>query len=235
VQAPELEKKRKEGVAIRLTLAGLFLFLSASAQARETGSIAGTVTDAQSLQPLAGVQVDIDGTSTTTDADGRFLLDGVSPGSHTVVFRDAAGGTLSQTVEVRAESTEQADVALSFGAEVVHIKESVPPAPVKPATVLNETIPKGRLPKTDQLIDSNRAAVVWLMTTVDDRGKVIDARVMRSPAKLRLDDIAAAEARTLRFHPALDAAGNPTFAHAVVKVEWQPYWFRLLGESPETH
>jgi hypothetical protein len=54
---------------------------------------------------------------------------------------------------------------------------------------------------------------------------------MQSPAELNLDDIAAAQARTLRFHPAVDADGSPTFSHAVVKVEWQPYWSRLMGQT----
>ena len=215
---------------MRFTLAGLLFLLSASAHAAETGSIAGAVTDAQSRQPMAGVQVDIDGMSTTTDPDGRFVVDGVSTGSQTIEFHHA-GGTLTQTVDVRAESIEHADVALSFGGEVVRIEETLPPPPVKPATVLGETVPVARLPRSDALIESNRAAVVWLMTTVDDRGVVIGTHVMQSPVKLNLDEIAAAQARKLRFHPAVDAEGSPTFSHALVKVEWQPHWSRLMGQT----
>jgi hypothetical protein len=115
------------------------------------------------------------------------------------------------------------------GMEVVRIKEELPAVVTKPQ-VLDQTATVRRLPRSDELIDSNEGAIVWLMTTVDPHGIVTDARIMKSPAGLDLDGIATAEARTLQFHPALDADGRPTTSHVVVKVEWQPYWSQLMGE-----
>ncbi|MEJ2679626.1 MAG: carboxypeptidase-like regulatory domain-containing protein, partial [Gemmatimonadota bacterium] len=54
--------------------------MPAQASAQQTGSIGGIVVDAQTMQPLSGVQVFIAGTSigTITTAEGRFLLNNVA-------------------------------------------------------------------------------------------------------------------------------------------------------------
>lgn len=64
-------------------LSGLLLPLTAAIA--QTGRISGTVSDSANL-PLAGARVAIVGTAarSTTDADGRFLITGVAPGSHEV-------------------------------------------------------------------------------------------------------------------------------------------------------
>lgn len=66
----------------------LLLALLRLAAAQETGGIQGTLLDGWDGKPLAGVTVLLRGTTlaTTSDAQGRFLLQGVTPGEHTVRF-----------------------------------------------------------------------------------------------------------------------------------------------------
>ena len=66
----------------------LILAMAAAAAAQEnTGRIAGTVTEEGSGQPLAGVQVYLDGTTlgTLTSNEGRFVMANLRPGSYTVM------------------------------------------------------------------------------------------------------------------------------------------------------
>lgn len=59
------------GRAYRIVAAPIEL----AADPRDPRRVAGRVTDADTGRPLAGVRVEIDGTVTSTDADGRFALD----------------------------------------------------------------------------------------------------------------------------------------------------------------
>jgi TonB family protein len=52
--------------------------------AKTTSEFAGIVRDRKSGRPLAGVRVDLDGASTTTDTEGKFHFADVSPGVHAV-------------------------------------------------------------------------------------------------------------------------------------------------------
>src|SRR5205814_4210185 len=69
-----------------VTLALLFSFRSAVAQTR---TVTGTVTDAETGQPLEGARVSVRGTalSTTTGAGGRFTLGNVPEGNIVVSIR----------------------------------------------------------------------------------------------------------------------------------------------------
>ncbi|MDQ3680909.1 MAG: alkaline phosphatase D family protein [Actinomycetota bacterium] len=79
--------------------------------------IVGTVTDAQTREPLAHVAVEARGPSgemaatTTTDASGRYRLL-VQPGTYQVVALSASYRASSQTVEVRDGSVSDEDFAL---------------------------------------------------------------------------------------------------------------------------
>jgi TonB family protein len=56
-------------------------------EAPTTATFTGQVRDRRTKKPLAGVGVSLDsGASATTDADGRFSLDGVAPGPHVVTL-----------------------------------------------------------------------------------------------------------------------------------------------------
>lgn len=70
------------------------LALSRDAPA-SSGTVRGTVTDAQSGQPLAGASVSVGGVSTTTDASGVYTIANVAPGD--VAVQVALTGYVSVT------------------------------------------------------------------------------------------------------------------------------------------
>ena len=67
-------------------LAFCLIFLVANVQAGTTGKISGTVKDAQNNEPLAGVNVIIDGTTmgAATDHNGFYFIINVPPGNYTI-------------------------------------------------------------------------------------------------------------------------------------------------------
>ncbi|MFB6240704.1 MAG: carboxypeptidase-like regulatory domain-containing protein, partial [Gemmatimonadota bacterium] len=91
---------------------GLATAVAASAQ---QGAITGTVTAAQSGNPVSGAQVFIEGTQfgTLTNQDGTYRLEGVPAGQHTVQVRLIGYQRASQTVTVRAGQATTADFSLT--------------------------------------------------------------------------------------------------------------------------
>src|SRR5919106_6257541 len=87
---------------------------SLAAQERGTGTVAGTVTRETEGSPLAGVLVTVRdvGISTITGTDGRFVLQRVPEGAHTLVFRWPGYRPQEAQVQVTAETTQTVDVAL---------------------------------------------------------------------------------------------------------------------------
>ncbi len=90
------------------------LCLAAGALAGTTGKITGTVTSSQG-GPLPGVGVTIDGTrlGASTDADGRYIILQVPPGSHTVSAQLIGYRTVTtRAVGVNADRTSNVDFSL---------------------------------------------------------------------------------------------------------------------------
>ena len=87
----------KRGLAFLLML----LFGAATASA---GTIRGTVTDADTDEPLIGANVLVKGTTigTATDVDGTYAFE-VEPGTYTLVVRYVGYETLEETVTVGEE------------------------------------------------------------------------------------------------------------------------------------
>ena len=85
----------------------------------QTGQIAGTVTDSLSGEPIPGVNVVIEGTTTgaATDGDGSYEIPGLEPGSYDVQASFVGYGTrLYQDVAVTAGETTTLDARLIPGA-----------------------------------------------------------------------------------------------------------------------
>ena len=63
-----------------------FVFLFAATAEAQTGRLTGIVTDAETGQPLSGVQVFLEGTGigTLTAENGRYFLLNIQPGTYTV-------------------------------------------------------------------------------------------------------------------------------------------------------
>jgi TonB-dependent SusC/RagA subfamily outer membrane receptor len=80
----------------------------------QTGTVAGLVTDSLSGQGLPGIVVFLDRTSwsATTDADGRYRLTEVTPGTYTLVARRIGYARFRREVIVQPEQELRMDVAL---------------------------------------------------------------------------------------------------------------------------
>src|SRR5687767_1370682 len=72
-----------------------------------TGTITGQVLDSATQQPIAGVNVFVEGTrlGTITGDDGSFTIGGVPAGSHTVRARRIGYGSVPMVVNVAAGTT----------------------------------------------------------------------------------------------------------------------------------
>ena len=116
----------------------LFLSFAGSAFAQSTGTVAGTVTDADTGVPIEGVNVVLETapsatpTGTATDADGRFRLT-VPTGEQTFVFRFVGYAPKTRTVFIREGRTATVNVALSSapigltGVEVTALRPDLQP------------------------------------------------------------------------------------------------------------
>ena len=76
--------------------------------------VAGRVTDAETGRPLAGVRVEIDGTVTSTDADGRFALDIRRPIGLSASLRGYAPKTVPVAESAQGASDELPEFALAL-------------------------------------------------------------------------------------------------------------------------
>jgi TonB-dependent starch-binding outer membrane protein SusC len=108
-----------------LLLAGAVLCAAAAlnplAAQQPTGTITGQVIDSATRQPLAGVNVIVEGTrlGTITRDDGTFTIGGVPAGTHTVRARRIGYGTVPMIVNVTDGGTVSVSFALDKRAAVL--------------------------------------------------------------------------------------------------------------------
>jgi outer membrane receptor protein involved in Fe transport len=127
----------------------------------QKGSVSGRVTDAESSAPVAGATVVIERTSLSATAgnDGRYRIDGVMPGPHTVRARYI--GYAPETAAVVVETDQEAVVNLALMKSVQPLDEVVTtgtmvPTEVKalptPVSVITaEDIERQNLRRADQI------------------------------------------------------------------------------------
>ena len=100
----------------------------------QTGKITGIVTDAQSGQPVDGVQIHVVGTGygAITQSNGRYFIISVPPGSYTVQARRIGYQTSEVTgVQVSIDVTREVNFRLSSSANVLAVQRVVaPPTPL---------------------------------------------------------------------------------------------------------
>lgn len=102
-----------------LTAAVLVLVLGAGPlRAQETGSVSGTVRAASTQQPLVAAAVEVVGTSlvAVTDSDGRYTLDAVPAGEHTLRVSVIGYSRSETTVTVAAGEAATAEFELQTSA-----------------------------------------------------------------------------------------------------------------------
>ena len=91
------------------------LFFSANLKAQETGTISGTVVDAETGETLIGVNIMVDGTSkgTATNLDGYYSINGLEAGTYTIVASYVSFQRQTITgVEVEAGEVAKLDLTL---------------------------------------------------------------------------------------------------------------------------
>ena len=109
----ESSGRRRRASALAATVVSAWLFIGAAPLLAQ-GAISGTVTDAESLAPVAGAQVFVAGTviGTLSGQEGTYRLDGVPAGEQTVTVRLIGYRELSQTVTVASGQVATADFAV---------------------------------------------------------------------------------------------------------------------------
>ena len=110
----------------------LYLLLAGIIIAGTTGKIAGTVTDAETGEPLPGINIIIEGTTlgAATDINGDYVINNISPGSYNVI---ASGVGFQKkkfvNVKVSVDFTTQLDFEMStedIQIETVVVKAEAP-------------------------------------------------------------------------------------------------------------
>ena len=97
------------------TIGALVLFaISAAPAMAQTGTLSGTITDAETSSPVAGVRVEVLGGAGTalSNPSGQFRI-ALPPGTHAVVLSFLGYREVSQTIRVTAGATTTLDVALT--------------------------------------------------------------------------------------------------------------------------
>ena len=108
-----------------LLAALLFMGLPVMAQAQDNAVLSGTVTDAETGQPMTGVQVEVADAnrSTITDADGSFELENLPAGDFEV--RVSLLGYATHTEDVTLQANEMTAVDFELEQSVIDVEELV--------------------------------------------------------------------------------------------------------------
>jgi len=95
-----------------LVLTIILIMVTMIIQAKSPGKITGTITDAESGDPIVGASVLLIGTShgALTDMDGKFVITNVTPRTYTIKVTHLEFGTVEMTgLLVTADTTTTAD------------------------------------------------------------------------------------------------------------------------------
>lgn len=130
-----------------------------------TGSLQGVVYDSLTSRPLAGAMVEVSGSTqmATTDKQGRFRIDSLSPGAHRVSFSavelDSIGlFGFARDVQVRASTVERVTLATpSFRTMYTQLCAPID-KPVRDSAIVFGTVTSAA---TGARVDSARVQFSW--------------------------------------------------------------------------
>ena len=131
---------------LSIPVAGLVCLLAFQSAAAQTGTITGVVTDVTSGRTLESALVTLDGAESgvQTNTSGRYIIPGVSAGTHEVTFILLGYEEMTMEVTVTAGGTAQADGALT--ATALRVQDVV-------VTGVARGIPRVKLPFTVDKVD----------------------------------------------------------------------------------
>ncbi|MEO8193697.1 MAG: SusC/RagA family TonB-linked outer membrane protein [Gemmatimonadales bacterium] len=144
------------------------LAVGLNAQTAPTGTITGRVVDSTSQQPIAGVAVQVEGTTrgTMTANDGGFRLSGVPAGPQSVRVRRIGYTSQRKSVSVGAGATQDLQFGLSTSASVLesvvvtgYTTERRVAITGSVATVKGDDANVGQISNVDQMIEGRAAGV----------------------------------------------------------------------------
>jgi TonB-dependent receptor len=112
---------RRSCVSLLFLAALVFLQPIAFGQA-DKGSIAGQVTDAGG-GVLQGAQISVEpgGSTAVSNAQGRFFVTGLNPGSYTVLIKYLGFADFAKSLEVKAGETANADALLTVASQNLRV------------------------------------------------------------------------------------------------------------------
>lgn len=112
-------------VPIATAIAVLAWLVPTPAQAQDTGTLTGTVTDASADEAIPGANVTIPDLQrgAATNLDGVYRIDGIPTGTYEVVARFVGYRTARETVTIRAG--EEAEVAFQLREDLLELDEVV--------------------------------------------------------------------------------------------------------------
>ncbi|MBD3374129.1 TonB-dependent receptor [candidate division KSB1 bacterium] len=118
----------------------LLLLMAAASVAKQTGKIAGVITDAETKEPLIGANVIIQGTQlgAATDLKGWYVILNVPPGKYTLNIRYIGYQNVTvKDVQVNIGRTTKINVPLT--SDVVDLGESVTITAERPIVEIDKT------------------------------------------------------------------------------------------------
>src|SRR5262245_41151555 len=141
----------------RVILTSLLALLGASTAFAQT-RISGTVTDSAGGFPVAGVSVVVSGTTLggVTGENGRFTINGVSAGTHTIEAR-RLGYTLVRRTGIVVTEGQTTSVELKMVSAALHLQETVITGVVDPTAGTKVPFTVGRVTKEDAPVPATNA------------------------------------------------------------------------------
>lgn len=113
-------KVKTKQLQLLFSIALILILISSKTVLAQTGRITGKVIEKSTGEPLTGVSVGIQGTTkgAMSDINGVYIINGLHPGKHTVVFRYIGFQTLERKdIIVSADKSTPVNAALEIDAE----------------------------------------------------------------------------------------------------------------------
>lgn len=109
------------GILLVMRIAPSFATNGSDDRKNPKGDVYGVVRDKENNEPLAGLTVQIEGTSfgSTTDSKGRYTLNHITPGKYTLLLRGV--GYLSQKKVITVRANEKMEVNFDAQEDVVRM------------------------------------------------------------------------------------------------------------------
>lgn len=141
----------------------------------QEGTVVGTVVDRATLEPLAGVQIVVSGTSfgTTTREDGRFMLNNIPRGTYTITAQ-RIGFATAREENVRVPAGGTVELEFSLRTQALSLEEVVVTGVTDPTSGVKVPFSVGRLTSEDMPVPSMTTPLASL------QGKIPGVHVSRA-------------------------------------------------------